>query len=286
MDSVIAKAINLETHPVALVWADEAPAGASRFKSGRWGCVVNLFAVAATRGRTGAFDRQTAGCWGGGVGLGFGNRYEDFPGGMECFCRFLSGGNQQSEPGRAIGDQMKASGWGRMADDFLQGERYVKNAESTRRFVEALPMRDIPAGFVVVKPLGETDPAHEDVKSVTFFVDPDRLSALVILANYARPDAENVIVPWAAGCQVMGIFAYRELEREHPRGLIGLTDISARKNVRASLGKNVLSFTAPWPLFQEMESNVQGSFLERETWRSLRADVPTSDATARKEPVR
>ena len=270
MESITAKAIELETRPVALVWADEAPAGVSRFKPGRWGCVVSLFAVAATRGRAGAFDRQTFGCWGGGVGLGFGNQYEDFPGGLECFCRFLSSGNELSEEGRAIGDQMKVSGGGRMADDFLHGERYIKNPESTRRFVEALPMRDIPVGFVVVKPLEQTDPEHEDVKSVTFFVDPDRLSALVILANYARPDVENVIVPWAAACQVLGIYAYRELERERPRGLIGLTDISPRKNVRSVLGKHVLSFTAPWPLFQEMEDNVKGSFLERETWHCLR----------------
>jgi hypothetical protein len=33
---------------------------------------------------------------------------------------------------------------------------------------------------------------------VTFFVDPDRLSALVILAKYARPDADNVIIPWSS----------------------------------------------------------------------------------------
>ena len=270
MESIIAKAIELETHPVAVLWADAAPEGATRFLPGRWGCVVNLFAAAATRGRAGAFDRQTFGCWGGGVGLGFGNQYETFPGGMDCFCRFLSSGNEQSEPGRAIGERMKTSGGERMADDFLRGERYVKDPERTRAFVAALPMRDIPASFVVVKPLKQIDPEREDVKSVTFFVDSDRLSALVILANYARPDSENVIVPWAAGCQVMGIYAYRELEREHPRGLIGLTDISARRSVRPMLGKHVMSFTAPWPLFREMEGNVPGSFLERETWRALR----------------
>jgi uncharacterized protein (DUF169 family) len=111
---------------------------------------------------------------------------------------------------------MKVSGGGRTADDFLHGERYIKDPESTRRFVQALPMQNILAAFVVVKPLEQTDPEHEDVKSVTFFVDPDRLSALVILANYAHPEAENVIVSWAAGCQVMGIYAYRELERDHP----------------------------------------------------------------------
>ena len=215
-ESITVKAIGLETQPVALLWADEVPARAVRFKPGRWGCVVNLFAVAATRGRAGAFYRQTFGCWGGGFGLGFGNQYEDFPGGLDCFCRFLSSGNEKSEEGRAIADQIKVSGGGRTADDFLHGERYIKDPESTRRFVQALPMQDILAGFAVVKPLEQTDPEHEDVKSVTFFVDPDRLSALVILANYARPEAENVIVPWAAGCQVMGIYAYRELERDHP----------------------------------------------------------------------
>jgi hypothetical protein len=36
------------------------------------------------------------------------------------------------------------------------------------------------------------------------------------------------------------------------------------------VGENVMSFTAAWPLFQEMERNVAGGFLERETWRSLR----------------
>jgi hypothetical protein len=137
MKSAIAEAIELETQPVALVWADEAPKGASQFKPERWGCVVSLFAIAATKRRAGAFDRQTFGCWGGGVGLGFGNQYESFPGGMDCFCRFLADGNEQSEQGRAIGEQLQSSGGARLAEDFLHGERYVKDPESTRRFAEA-----------------------------------------------------------------------------------------------------------------------------------------------------
>jgi hypothetical protein len=269
MKSMVAEAIQLGTQPIALVWTDEEPEGATRFKPQRWGCVVSLFAAAATRGITGAFDRQTYGCWGGGVGLGFGNQYEGFPGGMDCFCRFLSTGNENSEKGRAIGEEMQSLGYGRMADDFLKGERYVKSPEDTRRFVDSMPIRDIQAKFVVVRPLDQIDPERDEVKNVTFFVDPDGLSALVILANYGNPEGENVIIPWAAGCQVMGIYAYRELDRDRPRGLVGMMDISARKNVRATLGENVLSFTAPWPLFQEMEGNVEGSFLQRATWRSL-----------------
>jgi hypothetical protein len=265
MESKLASAIGLETKPIAIVWADSAPEGSLRFKPGRWGCVVSMFA-AASKGRVGAFDRQTYGCWGGGVGLGFGNCYENFPGGIEGFCHFLAEGNESSEAGRRIGEQM---GGGSLADDFLHGERYLKDADTARSFLAVLPMRDIPAKCVVVKPLGLADPDREDVKSITFFTTPEQMSALVVLANYTQPGLENVVVSWAAGCQIMGIFAYRELERDHPRALIGLTDLSARLRVRASLGKNVLSFTMPWPLFQTMEQNVEGSFLQRATWAEL-----------------
>jgi hypothetical protein len=269
MKSKIAEAVGLHSHPMALLWAETAPAGATQFKPGRWACVMSMFAAAAAKARTCAFDRDAYGCWGGGVGLGFGNCYATFPGGMEGFYRFLADGNECCEQGREIGKQLAV--WNdSLADDFLKGERYLKDAATTKRFVEAIPMREIPARYVVVKPIEHADPQQETIKSVTFFADPDQLSALVILANYTEPDLENVIIPWAAGCQVIGIFGYRELERWHPRALIGLTDISARLTVRPLLGNNVLSFTAPWPLFLKMEKNVENSFFERETWRQLR----------------
>jgi hypothetical protein len=231
---------------------------------------MGVLASVATKARVGAFDRETYGCWGGGVGLGFGNCYESFPGGMEGFCGFLADGNKGSEKGRAIGEQLASGAGKRLAEDFLEGERYLKNARTTERFVASMPMRDIPAKHVVFKPLEQADPAKDDIKSVTFFVDPDQLSALVILANHTDPGRENVCVPWGAACQVIGVFGYRELEREHPRTLIGMTDISARNVVKSQLGKNMMSLTAPWPLFLEMENNIDGSFLSRTTWRELR----------------
>jgi len=271
MESKVARLIGLKTHPVAIIWADEAPDDATQFKSGRWGCLVALMAMAAAKGRSAAVSQQTFACWGGGVGLGFGNQYEVFPGGMEGFCRFLSDGNDKSEVGRKIGQGMIEAGAAFMADDYLHGERYIKDPETVKRFVEALPILQIPTKYVVIKPLEKTDRERDQVKSVIFFVEPDALSSLVILANYAHPERENVGIPYAAGCQVMGIMAYRELEREHPRALVGMTDISARKNVRGSLGKDIMSFTAPWPVFLEMEENAEGSFLERETWHALQS---------------
>ncbi len=54
--------------------------------------VSTLVAVAA-KGRVLVFDRQTCGCWGGGVDLGFGECYKKFPGGVEGLSHSRRRGN-------------------------------------------------------------------------------------------------------------------------------------------------------------------------------------------------
>jgi len=269
MKSKIVEAIGLPTHAVALIWSDAAPADAISLKPGRWACLMSLFAATAAKGRVCSINRETYGCWGGGTGMGFGNCYEKFPGGVQCFYRFLSDGNEKSEHGREVAKQVAAWGDHHWTDEFLKGERYLKDSDAVERFLMASPMREIPAKCVVLKPLEMVD-ERDDVKNITFFVDPDRLSALVVLAKYTEPDEDNVIMSWAAGCQSVGIFAYEELRRESPRAVVGLTDLSARATVRPLLGKDVMSFTAPWPRFLQMEENVDDSFLQRPTWHGLR----------------
>ena len=129
-------------------------------------------------------------------------------------------------------------------------------------------MIDVPTRYVVLKPLSQVGD-QERPEVVIFLVDPDRLSALVVLANYGREGNENVIVPWGAGCQTIGILAYREARSAKPRAVIGLTDLSARKYLAKQLGHDLMTFAAPFAMFQEMEANVPGSFLERDTWREL-----------------
>jgi hypothetical protein len=48
-----------------------------------------------------------------------------------------------------------------------------------------------------------------------------------------------------------------------------LVDLSARKNLQRQLGNDVMSLSVTAGMFQRMEGNVEGSFLERETWKSL-----------------
>ncbi len=51
--------------------------------------------------------------------------------------------------------------------------------------------------------------------------------------------------------------------------MVGLVDLSARKNLRRQLGKDVLSLSVTPGMFQRMEDNVEGSFLQRQTWKRL-----------------
>ena len=134
---------------------------------------------------------------------------------------------------------------------------------------DTMPIMEVPQKYVVFKPLPDVEPGMEQPEVVVFLADPDQLSALVVLANYAREGNENVIIPFAAGCQQIGIFAYREARSDTPRAVIGLTDLSARKNLKKQIDRNMFSFAVPWRMFREMEDNVEGSFLEKETWRSL-----------------
>lgn len=269
MKSAIAKALKLETEPVAVLFSNDKPEDAGQFAQGAWGCVMFMFST-ATRGRTAVFDRESFGCAGGGVGLGFGNVYESFPGGIPGFCRFLSTGNQSDPAGKAIGEKMLEAGARQdFVDHYLHGERYKKTPELVEAFIKATPMADVPAKYVVMKPLSEVDPEKEEPVSVSFLVTPDQLSALTVLANYDRPGLENVVIPYVAACQVVGVMSYREVESENPRCLVGLTDISARKYLKGQKAGDRMTFTAPFRRLLEMEGNVAGSFLEGKTWADV-----------------
>jgi uncharacterized protein (DUF169 family) len=272
MKSRIAGAVQLQYQPVALLWSDVKPEDALQFAPGKWGCVMWL-AVHAAKGKPAVADAKTFGCFGGGVGLGFGNQYQNFPGGEEGFCHFLSSGNASRPGGMALAEQIQPFMTKESHDNFVHGERYIKDPGGVRTFIDALPMIDIPSAYVVFKPLADVDGSREKPQAIIFFVNPDQLSALTVLANFGRGDNENVIMPYAAGCQTIGIYPYREAKSAKPRAVVGLTDLSARVYVRKQLGNpNFMTFTLPFAFFEEMEQNVTGSFLERHTWQSLLAE--------------
>ncbi len=269
MHSRLSSVLRLKYNPVAIIWSDEKPEDAAQFKEGKWGCVMMLFAQAA-KGRTAVFDRTTYGCFGGGTGLGFGNVYEQaFPDGETGFCHFLSTGNEERIEKGEFTDEEKARWRSQSYSNFLHGERYVKNPELVREFLERLPMIDIPTRYVIFKPLKYVDDKKEKPEIIIFTVNPDQLSALTVMANFARQSFETVYTPFVAGCQSIGIMAYAEAKKENPRAVIGLVDISARIYTSRQLGKEYMTFAVPTNMFHEMEDNIEESFLLTHSWKKL-----------------
>lgn len=244
MQSEIAKRLKLKYSPIAVLFTNEKPPEALEFSEGRWGCVAAML-TAAAKGRQAVFGRSTYGCLGGGVGLGFGKMYTSFPGGFE---NFLSTGSE----------------------GFREGEAYKQTPELAKTFVEALPITDISEQYVVFKPLAEVDSATEEPRVVVFYANPDQLSALVVLANYGRQGNDNVTIPFGAGCQTACLIPWGEASKERPRAVVGMTDISARPVIDADL----LSFSVPFAMFQEMEDNVAGSFLDKHAWQKVVQRIP------------
>lgn len=267
MESSLCELLRLKYEPVAILWSDEKPEGALEFKPGKWGCVVWWF-VSAAKGKIAVFSRETYGCWGGGVGLGFGNVYPDFPGGEDCFCRFLSTGNKNDPVGEQVSRRIQPYVTEEFLNDFLDGERYLSSPEVVKQFIATLPIMNIPYQYVIFKPLSRVDLSKEQPQVVVFLVNPNQLSALIVLAHYRGNGASRVIAPFSAGCQTLGIWAY-ERENEPLRAVIGLTDISARLNVAKQIGYGYLTIAFPWRMYVEIEKDAPQSFLNRPTWNAL-----------------
>lgn len=244
MDSIIAQELKLRYSPVAIVLADEKPDDALQFAEGRWGCVVAMY-TAAARGKTAAFDRTTVVCGGGSIGLGFCDEFEGPPGGIEYF---LSTGRGEGYP---------------------EGEGYKKTPELGQAFVDELPKTKIQQNYVIFKPLDMVDTENETPVLVSFLANPDQLSALVVLANYDRPTSDNVSINFGAGCHTLFLLPFYQAQQEVPKAVVGVIDITARPFVDPDL----LSFTVPFEMFQDMENNVPGSFLEKHDWKKVRERI-------------
>ena len=96
------------------------------------------------------------------------------------------------------------------------------------------------------------------LKTVTFFVNPDQLSVLMIGAQYYhRPGMPDpVIAPFGSGCgQILSLFADLSI----PQAIIGATDMAMRKYLPA----DVLAFTVTVPMFEQLSDINENSFLDK-----------------------
>ncbi len=194
----------------------------------------------ARTGKLVYFDADSIGCFGGKKYLGFSEEV------MPDFEYFLSCGI----PGR------------------LEGERYKKTSEFVKEFVKKAPKFKAPARYIVFKRWDMLE-EPEDPDVVIFFACPDVLSGLFTLANFDEAELNGVFAPFAAGCGSVVQYPYLEKESTHPRGVLGMFDVSARPFIPVG----VLSFSVPINKFVRMIENIPESFLITKSWSKINVRI-------------
>ena len=119
----------------------------------------------------------------------------------------------------------------------------------------------VPSGdYMLIGPLRLS---HWDrIKTVTFFADPDRFSALMTLAAFWSSDPGEVAAPFSSGCGMM-----LEVFNSHnkDRAVIGCTDIAMRKYIPPE----IMCLSVSPQRFERMVDFPEEAFLMRSWWNAL-----------------
>jgi uncharacterized protein (DUF169 family) len=228
--------LGLKESPLGVYYTNVKPEGVTP-KEGISGCMVGLLQNARKKGKTVFFDKNHFGCPGGAYYMGL---LESPRPNIEYF---LSCGI----PGE------------------MEGERYIKTPELAKEFFKKRTPRLAPATYCVFKPVEQFQQGNMKPEVVVFFVSADILSGLFTLTNYALETTDAVYTPFGSGCSTILTYPLKEAEKEQPRAVLGMFDVSARIMVQ----KEILTLAMPYSVFLKLVENVQGSFLETESWKKV-----------------
>jgi len=239
----IKEKLGMKLSLIGVLFSDELPEGALHFKKKGSGCITPLIFKSA-KGKTVAFDNSTTGWPCSSFYLGYSDWI--FPG-IE---KFLS---NEVVHGR-------------------EPERFMKDPETAKRFVESFIPENKRQGAVVFKPLEHfTD--NEKPEIVIFFANPDQLSALVFLIQFSAPDEERIVTKMASACISIFTSPMRYAQKGEKKAVWGLHDISVRK----LMPKDLMTLTLTYDLFTEVYENMNDSFIQTGNWAKLRSRNTSSN---------
>ena len=268
MESSIAQNLKPEFEPVSVVWSDTIPDGAIRFKKGRFGCVLHLFAAASKRGRIAGGNRESIACPGGRAALGFGVDFDASDELLDRYSAVFSKGIRSAKYRAAYQAHMDSApkSW---RDLYEFGERRHCTQELAKDWIlKGLPRYDIPHEYVIFKPLSLTDP-EENLRAVIFPVSPVELAGLVTLAGSTMPGTDIVQAPQGADCAGITAFAYAQADHSEHRAVLGMLGVDGREIMRKRFRDDILTLTLPAPLFRRMEKEASDCVFQMPSWRSL-----------------
>jgi hypothetical protein len=225
--SYLRKQLNLSMDPVGLYDAPDPEMFRPLVRPEKGDCVFSFFKD-WREGRTLYLARDRFGC--GGVGRAF------------------------------FGLQMRSH------EDFITFLVEHEGLKSTKvlmeQWIEANPPYQPEYGHILIGPvrLG----MDEFLRTVTIFVNPDQLAALMIGAQYnSRPtDPPPVIAPFGSGC--MGLLPFPDLSIM--QASIGATDIAMRQYLPA----DIMALSLTVPMYGQLCSLDEKSFLNKPFLERLR----------------
>ncbi len=231
------KALRLETPLIAVYDGADPAAFEPLVESAGHACCFSYY-KRWLEGKTLSIEREEAlkgapcrGCPGGQRAMGL---VKEYPSHM---AHFLTDGE-----GAPMGEGLKASP--DLAQDFLDRSRAP----------------EVTGDRVLIGPLRLE--AWETVKTVTFLVDPDRLSAVMTLATYWTSDPDTVHAPFSSGC---GLLRREPESYGEGHAVIGCTDLAMRKYLPPAL----LCLTVLPGHFETMLTYPDSAFLNKEWWNEL-----------------
>lgn len=268
MESVIVRNLNPEFEPVALVWSNTIPVDALRFKEGKFGCILYLFAAASRRGRVAGGSRESIACNGGCAALGLGVDFHESDEMLNRYAAVFSKGLQSTTNPEAYKVQMDVApkNWHSLLE---YGERRHSNAELAKEWIlSGLPRYDIPYDYVLFKPISRIN-LDENVRAVIFPVNPIELAGLVTLAGSVMHETDTIRVPQGPDCARIAAFAYAEADSDAPRAVLGMFDVDGREVMRKRFRDDILTLTLPEPLFRRMEKEADDCIFQTPSWQAL-----------------
>jgi hypothetical protein len=154
-------------------------------------------------------------------------------------------------------------------DDFAralnQREGFKSSPELMKQWLDNQKPYKIERQYVVIGPL--RDEQYDYLKTITFFVNPDQLSLLLLGTEYhnASVDVRPTFTAFGSGCgQLAALLG--DFDPDIPKAIIGATDIAMRRYIPP----DILALTVNRPMYQQLCALDENSFLYRPFWRRLR----------------
>lgn len=161
------------------------------------------------------------------------------------------------------------------------GEKFKCSPEIAEAMFDMLP-KDVMDGFDAIK----FEPYREGMEAdvVVAFVNPDQLSAMIVLHGYNKASYDSAMATTVSGCASMLRIPFAEMKKKEPRAVITGTDLAQRHFMEEDLlaisiagweFENILQITGECyfhsPVFKKIRERIHKDEAEKEKKYSILA---------------